>query len=360
MRLLWWASLALWSLSASVTHAQQARVAGPPPESEHIVTLAIRGGAMASDDQRHVLEFDAEGASAELTAGLRPLPWLATEVSIGGLAVGGRGGVGALLDATLGLRAMPRFDRFTPYLHVAVGLGVTGTFLVPVLAGSAGFWIDLAGEWSAGPEVSLIHVLWEDGALRTSDAVFVSAGLALTFRPRPSVPPAPETIVERVVTERIVIRTRREPPPPRPPPEELLRLIDRAVPATVQRHVASMVPPLLFEHDRTELSSCGEASLYDLLRAIDDAPADTHIVVEGHADGTGEGDYNAALSLRRAEVVRDFLLAHGIAAERIEVRARGEGAPLVAETDGRALSLNRRVVVHLERLVASAPPQDTP
>jgi outer membrane protein OmpA-like peptidoglycan-associated protein len=131
-------------------------------------------------------------------------------------------------------------------------------------------------------------------------------------------------------------------------------LVDRAVPATVTRSVASMIPPLLFEHDRTELSSCGEASLYDLLRSIDEAPSDVRVIVEGHADGTGDDAYNRALSTRRAEAVRDFLVAHGVAAERIELRTRGEGAPLVAETDERALSMNRRVVVHLERTSSPA------
>lgn len=46
--------------------------------------------------------------------------------------------------------------------------------------------------------------------------------------------------------------------------------------------------------------------------------------VEGHADQTGGSAYNRELSLRRATVVRDRLVALGIAPERLEVVASGE------------------------------------
>ena len=336
------------------------RPMGLPPESEHVLSLSLRGGAMATDDQRQILLFDREGAGITLTGGLRPLPWIAGELSLGGLFVGGREGAGGLVHATLGVRLLPRLDRFTPYARVAFGVGVTGLVVAPVFEGSAGFWIDLGDEWSAGPEVSATHVLWEDGPRRTSDALFVSAGVVVAFRPRPSPASPPPERVE--VRERTVVRveTRRLPPPPPSDPEALMRLVDRAVPATVHRSVASMVAPLLFDHDTTDLSSCGEASLYDLLQAIDEAPPDTRLIVEGHADGNGDDAHNRALSTRRAEAVRGFLIAHGVAAERIEIRAHGEAAPLVEETDDRALSLNRRVVVHFERTLSQAAPHEEP
>jgi outer membrane protein OmpA-like peptidoglycan-associated protein len=359
------ASACALPLSAQGQAAPHAEATPPPPvasgpaETEHLVTVALRGGALATDDQRQVLQLDREGASAELTGALRPLPWIAGELGLAAYFVGGRGGMGALLDATLGVRLMPRVDRVTFHAHVAVGVGVTGELVVPVLAGSLGVWIDVTSEWSLGPEASVRHVVWEDGPTRTSDALFVGGGLSVAFRPRPSppVPTATRTRVRVVSRERVEERERvRERLVAAPPtdPEALMRLVDRAVPATVTRSVASMIPPLLFEHDRTELSSCGEASLYDLLRSIDEAPSDVRVIVEGHADGTGDDAYNRALSTRRAEAVRDFLVAHGVAAERIELRTRGEGAPLVAETDERALSMNRRVVVHLERTSSPA------
>jgi outer membrane protein OmpA-like peptidoglycan-associated protein len=339
------------------------RPGGLPPESEHVLSLSLRGGAMATDDQRQVLTFNREGAAATLTGGLRPLPWIAGELSLGGLVVGSTDeAAGGLLHASLGLRLMPRLDRFTPFGRVSFGVGLTGLIVAPVFEGGVGFWIDLADEWSAGPEVAVTHVVWEDGPMRTSDAVFVSGGVVLAFRPRPTPSPPPGERERLVVRDRVRVETRllRVPPPPPSDPETLMRLVDRAVPATVTRSVDSLVPPLLFDHDDTELSSCGEASLYDLLRAIDEAPPDTHLVVEGHADGSGEDAYNRALSTRRAEAVRRFLVEHGVAADRIEIRAHGEGAPLVDETDDRAQSLNRRVVIHFERTTSSMPESSVP
>jgi outer membrane protein OmpA-like peptidoglycan-associated protein len=342
----WWPIGLIMLAASGVARAQDT-------ETGHLLALTVRGGTMATDDQRLVLGFDREGASAELTGALRPLPWLAGELGLGALLVGGREGAGALLDASLGLRVLPRLGRVTLHARAALGLGITGTLVVPVLSGSAGFWVDITDEWSIGLDLGVRHVVWEDGATQTSDAVFLGGGLSLAVRPRSS-PPSPRLptppamrVVHRERAERRAIAA-----PPPSDPEALMLLVERAVPASVTRSVASMIPPLLFEHDRADLSSCGEASLYDLVRAVDEAPSDARIVIEGHADGTGEDLYNHTLSRQRAEAVRDFLVSHGVAPARIELRAAGEGAPLVAGTDERSLSLNRRVVVHFERTLS--------
>ena len=94
-----------------------------------------------------------------------------------------------------------------------------------------------------------------------------------------------------------------------------------------------------------------------MLEAIERAPGSSLIVIEGHADGTGDPEYNRMLSLRRAEEVRRFLIEHNIDAARMEVRAVGEEVPLVQEADPRALSLNRRVLVRIESTASIAPPE---
>jgi len=52
------------------------------------------------------------------------------------------------------------------------------------------------------------------------------------------------------------------------------------------------------------------------------------LVVVGHADLRGPAKYNLALSERRAELVKDYLVSQGIAAEKIETRAEGQGSQL--------------------------------
>ncbi len=63
--------------------------------------------------------------------------------------------------------------------------------------------------------------------------------------------------------------------------------------------------------------------------------------VEGHADPTGNADANMTLSQKRAEVVRDFLVAKGVDASRIDVAGFGDTQLKYDGADHR----NRRVML---------------
>lgn len=52
------------------------------------------------------------------------------------------------------------------------------------------------------------------------------------------------------------------------------------------------------------------------------------LMVVGHADVRGSAKYNQALSERRAETVKDYLVSQGIAADKIETRAEGKDKQL--------------------------------
>lgn len=67
--------------------------------------------------------------------------------------------------------------------------------------------------------------------------------------------------------------------------------------------------------------------------------------VEGHADRSGGDDYNQRLSSRRANVVRDSLIANGVPADRINTNAYGESRPAKPTPDGVREPLNRRTEV---------------
>jgi len=67
--------------------------------------------------------------------------------------------------------------------------------------------------------------------------------------------------------------------------------------------------------------------------------------VTGHADRSGPEEYNLALSLRRANHVRDALVTRGIKAGGISVAGRGEAEPAVPTADGVREPANRRVEI---------------
>ena len=71
------------------------------------------------------------------------------------------------------------------------------------------------------------------------------------------------------------------------------------------------------------------------------------ITVIGHTDRVGNAETNDALSVSRAEAVRDMLLASGTKAFSLDATGRGEREPLVATADGVAEPRNRRVEISL-------------
>jgi len=71
----------------------------------------------------------------------------------------------------------------------------------------------------------------------------------------------------------------------------------------------------------------------------------TDISVVGHTVVTGSDAYNSALSLKRAEIVRDALVGAGVPGEVIEIAYHGANNPLVPTPRGVPELRNRRVEV---------------
>jgi outer membrane protein OmpA-like peptidoglycan-associated protein len=69
------------------------------------------------------------------------------------------------------------------------------------------------------------------------------------------------------------------------------------------------------------------------------------VFVIGHTDALGSHASNDALSIQRAERMRDELVTRGLPRERIHVQARGKRELLVPTADGIAEPRNRRVEI---------------
>ncbi|OSQ47945.1 peptidoglycan-associated lipoprotein Pal [Thalassospira alkalitolerans] len=68
------------------------------------------------------------------------------------------------------------------------------------------------------------------------------------------------------------------------------------------------------------------------------------VVVEGHADERGTREYNLALGERRANSVKDYLVALGIDPSRVETISYGKERPVALGHDEESWSKNRRSV----------------
>lgn len=76
--------------------------------------------------------------------------------------------------------------------------------------------------------------------------------------------------------------------------------------------------------------------------------AHPHVLVAGHADGTGSDEVNIKISRERADAVRDMLVKMGVPADAIEATSHGKRNPLVKAPDGTAEPRNRRVSVTIQ------------
>lgn len=104
---------------------------------------------------------------------------------------------------------------------------------------------------------------------------------------------------------------------------------------------------LAFGSGQAELRPDAAAHMGKLVQFVQSKP-DKRIRIEGHTDSSGSAAVNRALSLRRAQSVRDALVANGVDASRIQVAGVGAAHPIAPNTTAEGRARNRRVVVILE------------
>ena len=121
-----------------------------------------------------------------------------------------------------------------------------------------------------------------------------------------------------------------EPPPAAPPP-----------PPPVRNFL------VFFDFDKSTLTPRAMDIVKEAAR-VAKAGENARVTCTGHTDTAGPAAYNMALSLRRANTVKDALVREGVAATSITVIGRGEEALLVATKDGVREPQNRRVEIVIQ------------
>lgn len=99
-----------------------------------------------------------------------------------------------------------------------------------------------------------------------------------------------------------------------------------------------------FELNKSDLRSSSYPVLNDIVTALKAQP-NLKIEIQGHTDSTGAHGYNMTLSEKRAQSVKAYLIAKGIANSRLTTKGYGPDMPIDsnATKDGRAR--NRRVEI---------------
>ena len=101
---------------------------------------------------------------------------------------------------------------------------------------------------------------------------------------------------------------------------------------------------VFFDWDRSNLSDQALGTIRQAAAAFK-SKGSARITATGHTDTSGPEAYNMALSLRRANAVKDALVREGVPAQAISVIGRGEQGLLVQTGDGVREPQNRRVEI---------------
>jgi outer membrane protein OmpA-like peptidoglycan-associated protein len=125
---------------------------------------------------------------------------------------------------------------------------------------------------------------------------------------------------------------------------DLERELEELEARNTDRGLVLTLGDVLFDTGEATLKAGAATTIDRLAQFMRDYPE--HAVrIEGHTDSTGSDETNRSLSERRAQSVRDALLARGLAAERIATLGYGEAQPIAGNDTAAGRQQNRRVEI---------------
>ena len=306
---------------------------------------SVASSLMVSRDQRGYLDYGSPGALGDLQLEYAALPWLSLQLGAAAGVFFSSSPAGGLVAPMLGVMGRYPMSSLTPYLALDGGAGFTGKLLRPFARALLGIDFPLSSTLRLGPALGLDVVFQRDGADYSTDAVYTWLGVSVSFQP--SVPRRQVVARTHLPPKPVAARpapVEPDPPvehPPAAPSPELASLLDQAL--HVER--SELLAPVLFAFDSDALDANGIAMLHQVALLLTRERKDiTRLAIAAYADARGSNEYNRNLSRRRAERVRAWLVAHGVAAERLEVDAEGASQFLESGDSESEHQQNRRVV----------------
>ncbi|MDD4308849.1 MAG: OmpA family protein [Candidatus Cloacimonetes bacterium] len=99
---------------------------------------------------------------------------------------------------------------------------------------------------------------------------------------------------------------------------------------------------IMFNTGRATIKQVSESILNRVYTSLVANP-DVNVIISGHTDSVGGEDGNRALSLKRAQSVKDWLVEKGISSSRIDVIGKGEAEPIASNETSEGRAKNRRI-----------------
>jgi peptidoglycan-associated lipoprotein len=111
-------------------------------------------------------------------------------------------------------------------------------------------------------------------------------------------------------------------------------------PGSQQDLAATAGDRVFFAFDRADISSEGQQILRRQAEWLRRYPQ-VSVTIEGHCDERGTREYNLALGERRAQAVKNVLVAMGIPASRVSTISYGKERPIIVGSSEESWAQNR-------------------
>ncbi len=156
----------------------------------------------------------------------------------------------------------------------------------------------------------------------TAALVVAAVGLSACAKPAPEPAPAPKP------------QPKKEQPKPKPKPAK-------------PKAMRPQQDAVYFAFDSAALNMQAQATLDGWAAYLKDHP-NVRVRVEGNCDERGTREYNMALGQRRADSVKNYLVQHGVTADRITTVSYGEERPVCTEHNEACWAQNRRADIRTQ------------
>lgn len=132
--------------------------------------------------------------------------------------------------------------------------------------------------------------------------------------------------------------------------ERIENIVKKHIPEVVETQVVVKEPMeqkwvlvgVNFDFNKATLKSESYPILFHAVQVLLMNP-DMRVEIQGHTDNIGSEDYNMKLGEKRAQAVKDYLVARGISADRLSTRSFGENQPIADNKTASGREMNRRV-----------------
>jgi len=133
------------------------------------------------------------------------------------------------------------------------------------------------------------------------------------------------------------------PPPVTPPPPQQQAVTSSIIPGSAQDFKVNVGDTVHFALNQYNIEDNDKATLNKQAAWLARYPS-VRLNIEGHCDERGTREYNLALGARRANAVKEFLVAQGVSAARLETISYGKERPICTESNEDCWAQNRRGV----------------